>query len=351
MIDTLSPTPSPAATAGALLRRPRLGFLGVGWIGLNRLEAVIKAGLAEVAAIADPSPEMTARAIALAPGAATGASLDELLEQDLDGIVVATPSALHAEQARAALARGIAVFCQKPLGRSEAETQEVIWAARRANRRIGVDLSYRHLAGVSRIRDLIATGELGRVYALEMAFHNAYGPDKEWFYRRELSGGGCVIDLGIHLVDLALWMLAFPAVAQVTSRLFVRGEPWLPEMNTVEDYALARLDLSSGATLQLACSWKLPAGQDAIIQATVYGTGGGACVQNVNGSFYEFEACRFRGTSREVLTTGREEWGGAALLDWVRKLGVSAAFDPEIEHLTSVAGALDRIYAANRVPD
>ena len=51
------------------------------------------------------------------------------------------------------------------------------------------------------------------MYAVELAFHNAYGPDKEWFYDRRVSGGGCVVDLGVHLIDLALWTLGFPDVA------------------------------------------------------------------------------------------------------------------------------------------
>ena len=83
-----------------------------------------------------------------------------------------------------------------------------------------MDLSYRHTTGMQRIRELIRAGELGHVYAVDLVFHNAYGPDKPWFYDVALSGGGCVIDLGIHLVDLALWTLGFPRVRGVASRLF-----------------------------------------------------------------------------------------------------------------------------------
>src|SRR5437868_1219219 len=125
-------------------------------------------------------------------------------------------------------------------------------------------------------------------------FHNAYGPDKPWFYDRRLSGGGCVIDLGIHLVDLALWALGRPAVTGVSSRLFASGRRLLPAGEAVEDYAEARLDLASGATVRLSCSWRLPAGQDAVIEAAFYGTRGGAALRNRNGSFYELAAERFQ---------------------------------------------------------
>ncbi len=78
-------------------RRPRLGFLGVGWIGRHRMEAILATGAAEAVAIADPSPLNAAEASRLAPQAALVATLDELLERGVDGVVIATPSAMHAE--------------------------------------------------------------------------------------------------------------------------------------------------------------------------------------------------------------------------------------------------------------
>src|SRR4051794_31132 len=81
--------------------RPRVGFLGVGWIGRNRMEAIRRANLVEVAAIADPADDLKRRAGEIAPEAALLDNFDELLEVGLNGVVVATPSALHAAQAAA----------------------------------------------------------------------------------------------------------------------------------------------------------------------------------------------------------------------------------------------------------
>jgi predicted dehydrogenase len=323
---------------------PRLGFLGVGWIGRHRMEAVARSGFAEVAAVADPSGEMLASAAESAPGAERLDSFDALLDADLDGLVIATPSALHAEQSIRALERGLAVFCQKPLGRTAAEVRGVVDAARAADRLLGVDLSYRFTAALSALRDRVRAGEIGRVYAADLVFHNAYGPDKPWFYDRALSGGGCVMDLGIHLVDTALWMLDFPAVTGVTSRLFAGGEPLGKNPDRVEDYAIARLDLEDGGTVQIACSWNLPAGQEAVISASFYGTGGGVGMRNLNGSFYDFTAERFHGTQRETLVSPPDEWGGRAAVDWARRLGAGERFDAGAERLVEVASVLDRIY-------
>jgi predicted dehydrogenase len=333
-----------AAMARSAPRRPRLGFAGVGWIGRHRLEALLTDGSADAAAIADPAPDLAAAALRLAPGALRRQSLDELLAVDLDGIVIATPSAVHAEQSLAALESGCAVFCQKPLGRDAAEVRRVVEAARARDLLLGVDLSYRFTRAMQEVRRVLETREIGTVYAVDLVFHNAYGPDKPWFYDRRLSGGGCVIDLGIHLVDLALWALGHPRVEEVSSRLFAAGRRLRPDDEAVEDYAEARLDLDGGAVARLSCSWRLSAGRDAVIEAAFYGTDGGVALRNVGGSFYDFVAERTRGTRREVLCEGPDAWGGRAAVAWARALAAGAGFDREAERLVTLADVLDRIY-------
>lgn len=331
-------------------RKPRVGFLGVGWIGRNRMEALARSGVVEIAAVCDAMAEH-ARAAQAATSCTIAGSYAGLLDQHLDAVVIATPSALHAEQALMALERGLAVFCQKPLGRTAAETAKVVDKARSADRLLGVDLSYRYLQGARRIRDLIQSGALGQIYAADLVFHNAYGPDKQWFYDPSLSGGGCVMDLGIHLIDLALWMLDPERVIGVSSRLFAKGEMLFDRTNAVEDYAIAELDLQSGAAVRLACSWNLPAGQDAVIQASFFGTRGGAALNNVDGSFYDFTAQQFHGTSRETLSGPPEDWGGRAVIDWAQQLATGNGFDPAAERLIELAVLIDTIYERSHLPD
>ena len=328
----------------AVEAKPRLGFAGVGWIGRHRMEALIESGLVEAAAFADPSAAQAEKVAQVAPGAKQCEDLEALIEADLDGVVIATPSALHAEQAERALEAGLSVFCQKPLGRTAAETQRVISAARQADRLLAVDLSYRFTEGMKRIRRLVQDGAIGDVYAVHLVFHNAYGPDKDWFYDPKQSGGGCVMDLGIHLVDLALWTLDFPGVTRVQSRLFTEGRPLTTPSEQVEDYATACLDLDTGATVNLACSWNLPAGQDAVIEATFYGTEGGLSFCNVDGSFYDFQAELFEDTATRVLTAPPDTWGGRAAVSWAQQLAAGKQYDQAAESLVQVAGALDAIY-------
>ncbi|WP_375391734.1 Gfo/Idh/MocA family protein [uncultured Sphingomonas sp.] len=325
----------------------RIGFLGTGWIGRHRMAAMLETGLVAAVGIADPSPEMAAEAHALAPDAAVVEGLDGLLALDLDGVVIATPSALHAEQSIKALDAGVAVFCQKPLGRNAGEAEAVIAAARAMDRLLCVDFSYRYTAGMQAIAPLVRDGALGELFAVDLTFHNAYGPDKPWFYDRAQSGGGCVMDLGVHLVDLALWALDFPTVeGAVAAELRAGGQLLSSGSSEVEDYAAAQFRLANGVAVRLACSWRLHAGQDAVIEAAFYGTRGGAALRNVAGSFYDFTAERFDGTRAEGLTQGPDDWGGRAAADWARRLAGGERFDPATAELAQVARALDAVYAA-----
>lgn len=321
---------------------PRVGFLGLGWIGRHRMAALLESGTIEAVAISDPSRDCLAEACKAAPRAVVRGSLDAMLALGLDGIVIATPSALHAEQAMRALEAGVAVFCQKPLARDAAETRAVVAAARRADRLLSVDFSYRSTAAMQAIAPLVTTHALGKLFAIDLVFHNAYGPDKQWFYDRSRSGGGCLIDLGIHLIDLALWTLGFPEVAVLDAALFSAGSPASPD--GVEDYAAATLRAASGTLIRLACSWRLAAGRDAVIEAAFYGTEGGAALRNLNGSFYDFVAERYRGTAVERLTAP-DAWGPRAAIAWAERLGRDPGFNPAAEEFVRVAEVLDRIYA------
>lgn len=319
-----------------------LGFLGTGWIGRSRMEAMLASGEAKPVAICDPDAEMARRAQELAPDAQIVASFDELLACEPDGVVIATPSALHGEQCVRAFDAGAAVFCQKPLGRSAAEVETVLAAARSADRLLGVDLSYRHAAAIQAIRDRVVAGDLGQVFAADLSFHNAYGPQSDWFWDPKLSGGGCLIDLGVHLVDLALWTFGFPEVVDARATLLRDGRP--AAADEVEDFASGELALANGAHVRIACSWNLHAGQDAVIEAEFRGTAGGARMHNENGSFFDFSADLLRHRRRERIAAPPDEWGGRAASEWVRKLAAGARFEASTTGLVETATTLDRLY-------
>jgi predicted dehydrogenase len=320
----------------------RIGFLGTGWIGRNRMAAMLATGNAKAVAIHDPSPEMAAQARELAPDAQIVGSFDELLSLRPDGVVIASPSALHADQCIRAFAAGAAVFCQKPLGRNADEVEAVLDAAKRADRLLGVDLSYRHTAAMQAIRARVRAGELGRLFAADLVFHNAFGPQSGWFWDPTLSGGGCLIDLGVHLVDFALWLFDFPEVTGARATLMRDGRPVRPD--EVEDYATGELVLANGVHVRIACSWNLNAGRDAIIEASFYGTEAAASMRNKDGSFFDFTADLFKGRDTQRIASPPDEWGGRAAAEWVAKLATGERFAGSTQGLVETARVLDQMY-------
>jgi predicted dehydrogenase len=325
-------------------RTVRLGFLGLGWIGRKRLDAIARTLEVDVAALLD-CDERKLRDAALAyPDAQTARDIDELLACDLDGVVIATPNAAHADQAIACLSRGLPVFCQKPLGVSAREADAVITAAQRAGRLLSVDFCYRHVQGVHALRRRIGAGELGDILALELSFHNAYGPDKAWAYDRRLAGGGALLDLGIHLLDLALWLQPQASFEVVSSRLFADGGSRRIRENAVEHMALAELRQDNGAVVRIACSWHAHAGRDAVIGLELFGSRGGAAWRNVEGSFYDFTLDVFKGRCAERVASPPDDWGSRALERFVLRLRDDHSFDPEALLISRGAHLIEQIY-------
>jgi predicted dehydrogenase len=327
------------------MRHPRLGFAGLGWIGGLRLEAVAESGRAEVSALCDPAADRLDAAGRNYPAAALftdySAFLARAAELRLDGVVLATPNALHAEQAMAAFDLGLAVFCQKPLARSSAEVREVLHAARLADRLLGVDYSYRHTRGARELRRLVAAGEFGPIRYVESVFHNAYGPDKPWCYEPE-QGGGALLDLGVHQIDLALWLLGAPAVEEVAGLAFAMGQPLSGD--GVEDFATAQLALAGGTVVHMAVSWNAHVGKDCEIRTALFGSRGGAEIRNIDGSFYDFETVRHAGRTCTPLERESREWMSGAILEWSGRLAEDASYDAAAETSLIVAEVVDAVY-------
>ena len=325
--------------------KPRLGFAGLGWIGGQRMQVVAASGSADVAAICEPDRTRAREALStLQHPPAVCSRFAELVRQPLDGIVIATPNALHEEQAAAAMARGIAVFVQKPVALSRAGTEKLVELAERRGLALGVDWSYRWLAGMVELKRRIEAGEIGTITAAELCFHNAYGPDAAWYYDLERSGGGCLLDLGCHLLDLCHWLLGARDPVEVRARCFRDGRRLEPPIAEPEDLVLADIDYASGLHAHLACSWRASVGRGAVIGCRIFGTDGGAELRNVGGSFYDFEVLLNRGDTCERLGGPPDPWPGRALLDWAARLRDGKDPGEDLAPLAATAGVIDRIY-------
>ncbi|MEA2693735.1 MAG: hypothetical protein QOJ16_3122 [Acidobacteriota bacterium] len=326
-----------------------------------RMEAVAAANAAVPAALCDASPERLdtlSRKVGVdgsEPGCFTDPEdlLRHAADLRLDGVVIATPNALHAPQTLAALDRGLAVFCQKPLALSGRETRRLLDSARAADRLLGIDYTYRTLASAVELRRLVREGALGRVFSVDTVFHNGYGPDKPWCFDPALAGGGALLDLGVHLLDLAFWLLEARHVSAVSGAVFKEGRPLPPREGqegpiAIDDFATARIDFEAGsgerAAGSVAVSWNAHAGRDCLFSVRLFGTAGGAELRNVGGSFYDFELARFSGRSEEVVARDSGESLGRGIVAWAERLAASPRFDPEAVRSVLVSDTVDAIY-------
>ena len=324
---------------------PRLGFAGLGWIGAQRMQVLAGLDLAEVVAVCDPRQEALDKACApLLRKPACCQSFDDLLAQPLDGVVIATPNALHELQSVAAMERGLAVFSQKPLALSQQGTERLLALARKKNLPLGIDWSYRYLAGVPELKQRIRSGELGTITAAELCFHNAYGPHAPWYYDLSRAGGGCLLDLGCHLLDLCHWLIGARDPRDLTARCFRNGERLRPPLDKPEDFVMAQIDYASGQHVHMSCSWRASAGCGAIIGCRIFGTDGGAEIRNVNGSFYDFEVALNHGAESTLLGAPPDAWPGRALIDWTNRVRSGDGWDAEVAHVATTAEVIDRIY-------
>ncbi|HEU0012187.1 MAG TPA: Gfo/Idh/MocA family oxidoreductase [Longimicrobium sp.] len=235
----------------------RVAVLGAGSIAqvmhlpiLSRMRGV------QVAAIADRDAH-TARTIAQrfeVPQVATSA--DEVLTDDIDAVVVCTPSNRHEEQVAKALRAGKWVLCEKPLAITADGVRRLL-AEPGADERLMVAMNQRYRADAAALRQFVAGGELGDVHYLKTGWLNRYRPrGRTWRDRKATAGGGAFMDLGIQMLDLALWIMGFPAPERVTAHMHAR------EGSEVEDSAVLVVRLEGSRLINLECTWNLPAKSD-----------------------------------------------------------------------------------------
>lgn len=140
--------------------------------------------------------------------------LDEI-KPDL--VSICLPNALHAEASIAALEAGAHVICEKPMASTVAQAQAMIETAKQVGKRLMIAYNWRYRPDVQWIYRLVRTGKLGKIYHAHASWRRETGiPGSDWVGNRELAGGGALIDLGVHVLDMTMWMLDFPAVKTVS---------------------------------------------------------------------------------------------------------------------------------------
>jgi predicted dehydrogenase len=248
-----------------------LAFIGAGAIAEVHAEAARRSGT-RIAGFFD-ADESKARSLADTFGASVAtSSLPALLSSDCDAVVVAVPNHLHKDMAVAALNAGKDLLLEKPMAMNLAECDTIIAAARAKQRIVMLNFVCRSSPAALIARSLIEQGRLGSLYHMKAAIYRRRGIPGlgRWFTTKSQSGGGVLVDIGVHVIDLALALAGSPRVQRVSGHVtstfgspideyrFVEmwaGPPQLQGVFDVEDGAVALIRLAGGITLELNVCW------------------------------------------------------------------------------------------------
>lgn len=269
----------------------RVGIIGMGWAGETHLKAYQSIPNVDVVALADPRQERLQALKETYNIDDVYVDYEKLLSRDdIDSISIATPNQFHAPVGVAALSSGKHVLCEKPLARTSAEAEAMVQAAIANGRVLKTAFTHRERNDVQVLKATIDRGELGRVYHAKASWMRRQGiPGMGgWFTNRELAGGGPLIDLGVHVLDMAMYLLGDPEVEAVSAATYAELGPRgrggrkrdVRTMDVgpyeVEDLATAFIRLAGGVTLLLEASWAVYGIADDDFGVTLYGSEGGA---------------------------------------------------------------------------
>ena len=271
----------------------RAGVIGLGWAGRQHMAAYDQLEGVELVALAGMESDQLALL-----GDQYGVEQrfrdwrDLISEAQIDLLSIATPTALHGPIALAALAAGVHVLSEKPMAEKADVARAMVLAARDNDRVLEVSFNHRRRGDVAALKGVVDAGLLGRVYYAKAGWLRREGiPGLDsWFTRSAMSGGGPLMDIGVHMLDMSLHLLGEPSVLTASAATYAEfgprgkgGAPTALAAKTgagggsfdVEDLATALLRLDGGATLLLESSWAQWIPQDQCY-VTLYGTDGGA---------------------------------------------------------------------------
>ena len=300
-----------------------VGIIGTGGIaGGKHMPALAKLEGVEMTAFCDIEEAKAQQAAKRfgTPTAKVYADYRELLKDPaIDVVHVLTPNDSHAEITIAALEAGKHVMCEKPMAKKAADARRMLEAARRTGKKLSIGYQTRQSAESQYLKKICAAGDLGEIYfARANALRRRAVPTWGVFLDAEKQGGGPLIDIGTHALDLTLWMMDNYEPKSVVGNVYRKlGDnenaanawgPWDPKKFTVEDSAFGFITMKNGATIILEASWAINLLDATEANCTLAGTKGGADMKNglrING---EKNSTLY---VQEVQTSG----GGVAYFD------------------------------------
>ena len=264
----------------------RVGIIGVGWPGQRHIEGYQKHPDARIVAISDVNAAAAEQVKTQynVDGARIFNDYRELLSGDhVDAVSICTPNFLHVPMAIDALDAGKHVLLEKPLARTLQEGERLAAkVAEHPAQAFMIAFNNRYRPDSVVLKQRIEAGELGNIYYAKTGWLRGAAEFflRGWFTQRNRSGGGPLIDLGVHMLDLSLWFMGNPRPVSVSGSVYHEFNDFMRESTgsdvDVEDLATAFIKLDNGATIVLDVSWLSHIEQSNLVYAQLFGTQGGA---------------------------------------------------------------------------
>jgi len=330
-------------------RPVRVGILGAGWPGQRHADGYAACPDADLVAISDLNAERRRAFAARYDVERTYSDYENLLaDSDVEAVSIALPNFLHKPATIAALEAGKHVLCEKPPARTRAEAAAMAAAAAQQERVLAYALQRRFLPATEQLREHAQQGTLGTLYHARAVWTRAWGVpqgEADWFTDPDRAGGGALIDIGIHALDLAWYVMGCPAPIAVSGQVHNR----FPDQTATEDSAFALIRCAGGRTLQLEASWVLAKAHDEH-GVYVYGTEGGATLEERALALHRVGADG-RTTERPPVPSG---WPDdyvtpfeAQASDFIRAIREGTTPRTPAAHGTQLMTLLDAIYASS----
>jgi len=322
-------------------------------MGRNHARGYRECPDADLVAVCDVDPKRLAeRSPEFAPARAYRDYRKMFEKESLNAVSVAVPNDLHCPITCDALNAGIHVLCEKPMALNAREAKRMRDLAKRKRRKLMIHFNYRWGREARALKAFVDAGELGRVYWGRTRWLRSRGfPGLGgWFTRKKRSGGGPLIDLGVHRVDLALWLMGYPKPVSVSAAVYDhlsrRSARKQKKHCDIEDLATALVRFKDGATLVVEASWDLN-GERLEDQLTeIYGTDGGIIHRNL-GDGYEYEARMFKEIGGKLAMVTPKTYGPkepSTMSHFIACIRANREPEATADHGLAVMRILDAIY-------